>query len=73
MPLEEIIAASSNNTSDKATLAVFGSLLAVGQTSNIFRQFVEALDVFVGRYLLITTVTYVGIKFIHFKLFDPFP
>ena len=42
MPLEEIIAASSNTTSDKATLAVFGSLLAVGQTSNIFRQFVEA-------------------------------
>lgn len=37
------------------------------------RQTIEAVDLFVGRYLLFTTVTYVLIKFIHFKLFDPFP
>ena len=37
------------------------------------RRAVELLDVFVGRYLLLTTVAYVGIKFIHFKVFDPIP
>ena len=36
-------------------------------------QGIEALDVFVGRYLLLTTVAYVGIKFVHFKLWDPIP
>ena len=36
-------------------------------------QTVEAADVFVGRYLLLTTVAYVGVKFVHFKIFDPFP
>ena len=33
----------------------------------------EAVDFFVGRYLLLTTVGYVGLKFVHYKLFDPFP
>ena len=28
---------------------------------------------FIGRYLLLTTVAYVGIKFVHFKIFDPIP
>jgi len=73
VPLDEIIDASKGTAAGKAKLGVFGALLAVGQTSNFFRQAVEAIDVFVGRYLLITTVTYVGIKFIHFKIFDPFP
>jgi len=73
VPLEEVVNASSGTNGGKAQLAVWGSLLAVGQTANFFRQAVEAVDVFVGRYLLITTVTYVGIKFVHFKLFDPFP
>ena len=36
-------------------------------------QIVENLDVFVGRYLLLTTVGYVAIKFVHFKIWDPFP
>ena len=73
VPLDEIVNASKDSSSGKAQLAVWGSLLVVGQTSSFFRQVVEAIDVFVGRYLLITTVTYVGIKFVHFKLFDPFP
>ena len=46
---------------------------AVGELSAGVRRAVELLDVFVGRYLLLTTVGYLGIKFIHFKLFDPFP
>jgi len=33
----------------------------------------RAADLFVGRYLLLTTVAYVAIKFIHFKIFDPIP
>ena len=37
------------------------------------REAVEALDLFVGRYLLLATVAYVGLKFVHFKIFDPIP
>jgi len=71
--IDEIIAANSGTVGEKAALATWGSLLAVGQLSKGTRQIVEGIDVFVGRYLLVTTVTYVLIKFVHFKLFDPFP
>ena len=56
-----------------AQLGLWGSLRAVGELSKGVRLFVETLDVFVGRYLLLTTVGYVGIKFVHFKIFDPIP
>jgi len=73
VPLDEVYAANSATVADKAALATWGSLLAVGQVSKGARQTIEAVDLFVGRYLLFTTVTYVLIKFVHFKLFDPFP
>jgi hypothetical protein len=75
-PIEEIIAAQwSPETSgkEKAELILWGGMLGVGQASRILRETFEAVDLFVGRYLLTSTVAYVGIKFVHFKLFDPFP
>ena len=53
---------------------VTGAGKLVGQASGLVRQFVEAVDVFVGRYLLLTTVGYVGLKLLKFKgllVFDP--
>jgi hypothetical protein len=50
-------------------LLLFGSARVAGGVTKVARQTAEALDTFVGRYLLLTTVGYVGLKFIHFKLF----
>ncbi|KAG8469495.1 hypothetical protein KFE25_005950 [Diacronema lutheri] len=52
-----------------ALLLLFGSARVAGGTSKACRQAAEALDTFVGRYLLLTTVAYVGVKLVHFKLF----
>ena len=72
-PIEKIVQANSGTTLGKATLAFWGAILGVGRLSGGVRQLVEAADVFVGRYLLLTTVAYVGFKFVHFKLWDPIP
>lgn len=52
-----------------ALLLLFGAARVAGGTSKAFRQTAETLDTFVGRYLLLTTVAYIGIKLVHFKVF----
>lgn len=37
------------------------------------REFIEALDLFVGRYLVLIATGYIGLKFLHFKVFPDFP
>eukprot|EP00967_Tisochrysis_lutea_P146306 scaffold275923_cov33-Tisochrysis_lutea.AAC.3 len=54
-------------------VAIAGALRMVGEVSGGIRRSVEAVDFFVGRYLLLTTVAYVGVKFVHYKIFDPIP
>ena len=70
---EAVVRANKDEPAQLAQLAVFGSVRGVGQLSQGVRKVAEGIDVFVGRYLLLTTVAYVGIKFVHYKLFDPFP
>tara|TARA_B110001452_G_scaffold220271_1_gene192486 strand:- start:640 stop:993 length:354 start_codon:yes stop_codon:yes gene_type:complete len=70
---EAVVRANKDEPSQLATLVVFGSVRAVGELSKGVRVLAEGIDVFVGRYLLLTTVGYVGLKFVHYKLFDPFP
>jgi hypothetical protein len=41
--------------------------------SQIFREFIEALDLFVGRYLVLIASGYIILKFVHFKIFPEFP
>lgn len=73
-PLDEIVQqALAGGGAEKAELVVWGGLFGVGQASKVVREGVEAVDLFVGRYLLLSTVGYCAIKFAHFKLFDPFP
>ena len=48
-------------------LRLFGTIAKNG------RQALELLDTFVGRYLVYTTVGYVALKFLHFKVFPDFP
>lgn len=52
---------------------LWGGLRGAGEVSKGVREAVEAVDLFVGRYLLLSTVAYVGFKFVHFKILDPFP
>jgi len=41
--------------------------------NKVFREFIEALDLFVGRYLVLIASGYIIIKFLHFKIFPDFP
>jgi len=70
---EEVVEANKAEPVGVASLVVFGGLRTVGETARQTRRFAEFLDVFVGRYLLLTTVAYLGIKFVHYKVWDPFP
>ena len=57
-------------------LVIFGVstlLRLVGAVAKNGRQALELLDTFVGRYLVYTTVGYVALKFLHFKVFPDFP
>jgi hypothetical protein len=37
------------------------------------REVLEAIDAFVGRYLVLWASLYLTIKFLHFKVFPDFP
>mmetsp|Transcript_25266 Transcript_25266/g.37267 ORF Transcript_25266/g.37267 Transcript_25266/m.37267 type:complete len:365 (-) Transcript_25266:235-1329(-) len=55
-------------------LIVFsGGVKLVGEASKVFREFIEALDLFVGRYLVLLASGYIILKFVHFKIFPDFP
>jgi hypothetical protein len=41
--------------------------------SKFFREFIEGLDLFVGRYLVLIASGYIIVKVIHFKVFPDFP
>ena len=71
--LQKVVRANTGAPAATAQLVFWGALRGVGEVSKSVREGIELLDIFVGRYLLLTTVAYVGIKFVHFKLWDPFP
>jgi len=58
---------------DVPVVVVSGVVKSVGETSKFIREFLEALDLFVGRYLTLIATGYIGIKFLHFKVFPEFP
>mmetsp|Transcript_28036 Transcript_28036/g.58451 ORF Transcript_28036/g.58451 Transcript_28036/m.58451 type:complete len:402 (+) Transcript_28036:171-1376(+) len=58
---------------DVPLLAVSGGVKVVGDASKLFREFIEGLDLFVGRYLVLIASGYIILKFIHFKVFPDFP
>lgn len=72
-PLEDVIEANNGSPEEKAKLAFWGGLLGIGLVSKTLREIVERIDSFAGRELYLLTVFYVAIKFIHFKVWDPFP
>jgi len=52
---------------------LFGGTKYLGDTLGILRTFMEAIDLFFGRYLILIATGYIGIKFLHFKIFPDFP
>lgn len=54
-------------------LLLSGTVKVVGETSKIFREIIEGLDLFVGRYLVLIASGYIILKFVHFKVFPDFP
>jgi len=71
--IDEVWAANSATTTQQVQVVAWGALFGSGQLCKSVRELAEAFDLFVGRYLLLTTVAYVGIKFVHFKVWDPIP
>ena len=54
-------------------LVLSGILKAFGETLGLVRDVLEAVDSFVGRYLVLWATGYLIIKFLHFKVFPDFP
>ena len=71
--LEEILDFSQVKGKDLPIALVSGAVKGVGETSKVVREVLEALDLFVGRYLTLIATGYIGLKFIHFKVFPDFP
>lgn len=54
-------------------IAVSGTARVIGQVVGFFRDLLEGVDFFVGRYLVIWASGYILLKFAHFKVFPDFP
>eukprot|EP00548_Thalassiothrix_antarctica_P008898 CAMPEP_0194133334 /NCGR_PEP_ID=MMETSP0152-20130528/3552_1 /TAXON_ID=1049557 /ORGANISM="Thalassiothrix antarctica, Strain L6-D1" /LENGTH=260 /DNA_ID=CAMNT_0038828631 /DNA_START=249 /DNA_END=1031 /DNA_ORIENTATION=- len=71
------LAASSSDSidlGDNPVLTILtGGVKSIGEVSKFLRDIIEAIDLFVGRYLVIYASGYIALKFIHFKIFPNFP
>lgn len=79
-PTDEILAEKKEeelvDLSSPVTLLIVlssGTVNLIGKTSRFAREFLEGLDLFVGRYLVLLATFYIGLKFVHFKVFPDFP
>ena len=54
-------------------LILSGALNVFGKVLELIRELLEALDTFVGRYLVLWASFYLVVKFLHFKVFPDFP
>lgn len=50
-----------------------GAVKLIGETSKVARDVTDSIDIFVGKYLTLIATGYIGLKFIHFKVFPDFP
>ena len=55
------------------SVVVFGAAKFAGEFVGVVRNGLDALDVFVGRYLVLWASLYIFLKFLHFKVFPDFP
>lgn len=71
--LDELLDFSKIENKDIPFALLTGGIKGVGETSKVVKETLESIDLFVGRYLVTLATGYVGIKFLHFKVFPEFP
>ena len=71
MPTRAVGKGMKKLSKEKSTPHLLGETLsAYGQIIGAARSFLESVDTFVGRYLVIFTSIYIAFKFAHFKFFN---
>jgi hypothetical protein len=50
-----------------------GAVKLIGEIALLLKDISEGIDLFVGRYLILLATFYIGIKFLHFRVFPDFP
>jgi hypothetical protein len=64
---------SQTSPAELPVVIVSGGVKAAGQAIGFAREVLDAIDLFVGKSLILWVTAYVAIKFIHFKVFPDFP
>lgn len=64
---------SKTDAGELPIIVLSGGVKAVGQAVGLLREVLDAIDLFVGKSLILWVTAYVGVKFIHFKIFPDFP
>lgn len=71
--LDELLDFSKIENKDIPAALLTGAVKTTGETSRVIKETLENIDLFVGRYLTTMATGYVGLKFLHFKVFPDFP
>jgi hypothetical protein len=72
-PYDYSIDLSETSPAELPVVFISGSVKAAGQAIGLVREVLDAIDLFVGKSLILWVTAYVGIKFLHFKVFPDFP
>lgn len=72
-PYDYSVDFSSTKPVELPAVIVSGGIKATGQSIGLVREILDAIDLFVGKSLILWVTAYVGIKFLHFKIFPDFP
>ena len=64
---------SERNPAEIPVIILSGGVKFAGQSIGLFRELLDAIDLFVGKSLVLWATAYIGIKFLHFKVFPDFP
>ena len=64
---------SKTSPAELPVVIISGGVKVAGQAIGFVREILDAIDLFVGKSLILWVTAYVGIKFIHFKVFPDFP
>jgi len=72
-PYDYSVDMSSLKPTKVPVVILSGGVKVAGQSIGLLREILDAIDLFVGKSLILWVTAYVGIKFIHFKIFPDFP
>jgi hypothetical protein len=64
---------SNSEMKDLPGIVLSGGVKAAGQAVGLLREVLDAIDLFVGKSLVLWATAYIGFKFLHFKIFPDFP